>query len=210
MTLATLLGTSGTAFAKEVRVVGLFAHKAVVMIDGRQVLLRKDAAATNGVRLLSADSETAVIEVDGDARELRMSSASVYRSAPPRADNSTRVPIWPDSRGMYRTVGSINGFTVDFLVDTGATLVVMNNREARRLGLDYIADGDEGLAHTASGTVKTWLIRLKKVKVGNIELHDVDGSVIEGAHPTQVLLGMSFLGKLDINRDGTKMVLKTK
>ncbi|NIR58755.1 MAG: TIGR02281 family clan AA aspartic protease, partial [Gammaproteobacteria bacterium] len=61
------------------------------------------------------------------------------------------VRIWPTPNRMYTVLGSINGYPVDFIVDTGATLVSMSGREARRLGIDYRVIGKPSQSSTASG-----------------------------------------------------------
>ena len=120
------------------------------------------------------------------------------------------VQIWPDAYGMYSIIGNINSYPVTFLVDTGATLIAMNKNEARRLGLDYLVIGTPSQASTASGVVNTYHIKLKKVRVGDITLTGVDATVIDGNFPTEVLLGNSFLNRLDMRRDGKMLELKQK
>ena len=111
---------------------------------------------------------------------------------------------------MFQTTGSINGLPVQFLVDTGASSVAMNSAEARRLGIDYRVVGEETRVATASGIESAYAVNLERVKVGEIQLHNVAGVVIDGAQPQQVLLGMSFLGQLDMNNEGTVMTLRKK
>ena len=81
---------------------------------------------------------------------------------------------------------------MQFLVDTGATSIAMNENEARRLGIDYRVDGKPMVASTASGTSRGWRVTLDRVKIGGIELLGVEAAVIEGGYPTEALLGMSF------------------
>ena len=120
------------------------------------------------------------------------------------------MQIWPDAYGMYNTIGNINSYPVTFLVDTGATLIAMNKNEARRLGLDYLVIGTPSQASTASGIVNTYHIKLEKVRVGDITLTDVDATVVDGDFPIDVLLGNSFLNRLDMRRDGKMLELMKK
>jgi len=120
------------------------------------------------------------------------------------------VQVWRDTAGMYTTVGSINGLPVTFLVDTGATAVAMNANQARRLGIDYRVTGRQSGVTTASGVEHAWAVTLDTVKVGDLELHNVGAVVLEGAHPATTLLGMTFLGRLEINNDGRLMTLRKK
>lgn len=189
----------------QIVVQGLFRDRAVVTIDGRQRLLRVGERSPEGVLLVSADSAAAVLEVDGRRATYRLGEQIAGTYAAPE---SSEVQIWPDTRGMYRTVGSINGLPVHFIVDTGATLIAMNEAEARRLGIDYRLNGERGYASTASGMALTHQVKLRSVKVGDIQLRDVDALVIDGAFPERVLLGMSFLGRLKIENQGAAMLLR--
>jgi len=193
--------------APDVRVVGLFNARAVVLIDGRQRLLKVGQTSPEGVKLISATSESAVLEVDGE----RITGTLDGRiSARTRTAAVKEFQVWRDTRGMYTTVGSINGLTVSFLVDTGATQVAMNAAAARRLGIDFRVIGTPAAVKTASGVEKAWSVLLASVKVGDIMLRRVEAVVLDGAQPEQVLLGMSFLGKLEIDHDGHLMTLRQK
>jgi aspartyl protease family protein len=111
---------------------------------------------------------------------------------------------------MYLAAGSINGYTIDFLVDTGATTVAMNSTTAKRLGISYRLEGRPGIVETASGQEKVYRVMLDTVTVGSIRLRNIPAMVLEGGMPRQVLLGMSFLRQLDIERKGTALMLKQK
>ena len=112
--------------------------------------------------------------------------------------------------GHFITHGSINGQNVQFMVDTGATSVAMNAFQARRLGIDFLVTGTEVRANTASANVKAYRVRLDRVKVGDIELNGVDGLVLEGGFPTDVLLGMSWLSRVRMEDQGSTLVLERK
>ena len=111
---------------------------------------------------------------------------------------------------MYAVLGSINGFPVDFIVDTGATLVSMSARQARRLGIDYRVVGTPGQSSTASGIDRIYVVNLDRVKVGDIEIRNVQGAVHDGDFPPATLLGMSFLSRLTIRQDGQVLELRKK
>jgi aspartyl protease family protein len=102
--------------------------------------------------------------------------------------------------------GSINGASTRFLIDTGATMVVMSANEAERLGIDY-KRGPQGTANTANGPVAFRLVKLDRVKIGDVELSQVEAGVMTGAYDGPVLLGMSFLSRTEVTRDGQSMVL---
>ena len=199
-----LFPLSGQAFEK-IKVVGLFKDKAVLSIDGKQRVLSKGKTSPEGILLVSANSREAVIEVDGEQSTLVLGThiGSEFTSD----TNRKIVTIAPDSGGMYLVNGSINGFQVEFLVDTGATLISMNRHDAKRIGLNYRLEAEQGSTYTASGIDTVYLLNLDKVKVGDIELRDIAASVHDGDHPKVILLGNSFLGNLDLQREGKLLKL---
>ena len=202
------LGLTSTAIAgPDVRVVGLFAKRAVVLIDGKQHMLSVGETSPEGVKLLSADSESAVLIVDGIEVRGNLDGRVSARKQSPAVQE---VHIRRNNMSMYSTVGSINGLPVSFLVDTGATQIAMNDAQARRLGIDYRVTGEPTAITTASRVERAWAVMLDSVKVGDINLRNVSAIVLEGPQPDQVLLGMSFLGRLEIRNDGQLMTLRRK
>jgi len=202
--LLCALAASGLA-AEKIVVVGLFTGKAIVEIDGKRRVLAAGETSPEGVKLLSATSEEAVLEIEGEARSYPLGTHIGTTYSTP-AEGAT-VHIWPDASGMYTVTGSINGFPVEFLVDTGATRIAMNRNEARRLGIDYLVEGAPGMSATASGVVPTYYVRLDRVRVGDITLRDVEAAVIDGDFPIDVLLGNSFLNRLEMKREGKMLEL---
>jgi aspartyl protease family protein len=95
---------------------------------------------------------------------------------------------------------------VRFLVDTGATMVSMNVEEARRAGVNYLA-GERGYSQTANGVTPVYKVKLAQVTLGDITLRDIDGVVHDTSAIPLVLLGMSFLGKLEMRREGSSLTL---
>jgi aspartyl protease family protein len=112
--------------------------------------------------------------------------------------------------GHYWVAGSVNGQSVQFLVDTGATSIALNDGHARRLGIDYRVSGRPLQVSTASGTVRGWQVSLDRVKVGELEVLGVDAVVLEGGSPTEALLGMSFLGRIGWRVEQDMLVLESK
>ena len=191
----------------DVRVVGLFSERAVVVIEGRQHILKVGQTTPEGVRLIAADSESAVFEIDGEEVVARLDGRVTARK---RTAGVREFQISRNLVGMYTTVGSINGQTVSFLVDTGATRVAINAAEARRLGIDYRVVGTPINVTTASGVERAWGVNLKTVKVGELELRNVGGVVLDGEQPATALLGMSYLGRLEMTNAGRLMTLRKK
>ena len=101
--------------------------------------------------------------------------------------------------------GAINGNPIRFLVDTGATSVALPASDADRLGIDY-RKGRRGISNTAGGPVTVYRVSLDSVRLGGIELRTVDAVVIEQGLDI-ALLGMSFLNRVEMKRDGATMTL---
>jgi aspartyl protease family protein len=93
-----------------------------------------------------------------------------------------------------------------FFVDTGASLVSIPSSEARRLSIDY-GKGQKALMRTANGNATGYLIRLDTISVGGITVYGVDAVVIEGNGLSHTLLGMSFLNRMNMKREGDLMTL---
>jgi aspartyl protease family protein len=178
-----------------------------VIIEGKQRVLRVGQTSPEGVKLIAADSESALLEYQGEEFKGMLDGRVSTRTKPTATQE---VQIWRNSQGMYATTGSINGLPVSLLVDTGATQVAMNAAQARRLGIDYRVIGVPAAITTASRQEPAWAVTLDSVKVGDIELINVEGVVLEGAQPQTVLLGMSYLGRLEIRNDGRLMTLQRK
>jgi len=202
-----LFRVPGVQAAPDVRVVGLFKDRAVVIIEGKQRILRVGQTSPEGIKLVAADSESALLEFEGEEFKGMLDGRVSARTRSPATE---QVQIWRNPQGMYATTGSINGLPVSLLVDTGATQVAMNAAQARRLGIDYRVVGVPAAITTASRLEPAWAVTLDSVKVGEIELRNIEGVVLDGAQPETVLLGMSYLGRLEIRNDGRLMTLQRK
>ena len=109
---------------------------------------------------------------------------------------------------MYKTQGLINGRSVQFLVDTGASVVAMARPTADRLQIPYREQGSPMKVSTASQLKNAWHVKLNSVTVGGITLHQVDGTVIDTEHEQEILLGMSFLNRVRFSQDQGVVVLE--
>lgn len=193
--------------AESVSVYALFNGKAILLVDGARRVLKAGEESPEGIRLISASTATdeVVIEVEGKRRVLKL---GVVISAFTGSER-TSTTLWASRNGFFHAEGSINGVPITFLVDTGANTIAMNIATAQRVGIDYMK-GQPGVAKTASGFIKIYGLTLKSVKIGEIELHDIEAGVIDGPQPDTPLLGMSFLGRLEMRRDGNRMDLIKK
>lgn len=198
-----------SAQGARIDVVGLFTDKAVVVIDGTRRVLTLAEVSPEGVKLLAVEADYVVLEIGGKRAIHRLSQAApvstTFSSVP-----MLEVRIARDSIGMYRSQGSINGTAVKFLVDTGATTVALNGSQARRLGIDFKKIGKQIPINTASGNTVGYLITLNRVKVGGIELFEVEAAVLDGDEPHEALLGMSFLGRLEMQNESGLLRLRKK
>jgi aspartyl protease family protein len=199
---ALCLALAGPAAATDVNVVGLFGNKAVVSIDGGQArTMSVGQRSPEGVALVAVDRETATFEIDGKRRALKMGQA--YASAGTGREGSTTLKA--DERGHFLADGQVNGGTVRFLVDTGATMIALPSADARRIGVNYLR-GERGIVQTAGGPAAAYRVKLDTVRVGDITLNGVDAVVIESGLQV-ALLGMTFLNRTEIKREGETMVL---
>jgi aspartyl protease family protein len=201
--LALLFLICAPARAVEVSVVALFPDKALLVIDKEKPRTLRTGETFAGVTLISSDSEEAVVSIAGKQRHLRIGEG-VYSALSMKSERAT-VTLAADRNGHFITSGSINGASVRFLVDTGATSVSMSIEEARHAGVNYLA-GERGYSQTANGVTQVYKVKLAEVTLGDIVLRDVEGTVHQNAMPL-VLLGMSFLGKLDMRREGETLTL---
>ena len=205
-----LLGLYGSVYAVEkIEVQGLFANKAVLMIDGNRHILAVGKTSPEGVKVISANSRGAVLEVNGKQGEYLLGNTSTLNTVFSKR-KSQKETVYLNSGGMYKTFGSINGRSVNFLIDTGASAIAMNSEQAKNLGIQYDRVGTPTKISTASGFVKGYRIRLKSVTVGGITEKNVAAMVIDGKHPGPILLGMTFLSRLDIEHSGNAMTLIQK
>ncbi len=193
-------------YAADIVVLGLFKNKAIVQIDGKQRTLKKGKASPEGVMLISADSETAILEIDGKQKEFKLGRHIGTSYKQKKQAEAKIMPV----NGMYSITGFINGQPVTFIVDTGATWISMNIHHARSLGINFRYIGKRSYVSTANGMVPIYRITLDKVRVGEIELTNVAAGVIEGNSPAKVLLGNSFLNRVEMQRQGQVMLLKQK
>jgi aspartyl protease family protein len=155
--------------------------------------------------LISANSNEAILEVDGEQKNYTLGNQVSIKFS--KTEPGRTVSIAPTDE-MYLVNGSINDFQVQFLVDTGASSVAMNRQTAKRLGLNFRMDGQEGLSETASGYSKIYVVNLEKVTVGDIVLEDIEGVVHDGEFPRIILLGNSFLSKVHLRREGQLLLLE--
>jgi aspartyl protease family protein len=193
----------GHAAAADVALIGVIGEKAAVFaLDGGEPKTVKVGQKWSGITLIAVGRGQATIEIDGKQRVLQIGQH--HRAASASSDRQS-VTLSADDRGHFIAEGSINGQPIRFLVDTGATLIALPASDAKRLGIDYLK-GARGTVHTAGGPAPAYRVRLDSVKLGDITLNGVEGMVIEQGLGI-ALLGMSFLNRVEMRREGQLMML---
>lgn len=191
----------------QVNVVGLFHGKAVLVINNGTPKTLSVGQTSAGVKLIEASSSKAVLEIEGKRRELDMGQAATVAGSASQAPGS--VTLYADSAGHHFAKGQINGATLKFIVDTGATSIVMNSGDAKFANIDY-KKGEKIQMQTANGVVSGYLVVINSLKLGTLVMNQVDGVVMEGGSPSVVLLGMSALNRLEMKREGIALTLTRK
>jgi aspartyl protease family protein len=200
--LASLALHGGTAFASDVGVVGLFPGKAVLVIDGgAPKTYSVGNSVTGNIKLIAVSQSMATLDINGKRQTIAIGE-HINRAAPA---GPASVTLKADGRGHFMAQGQVNGGVVRMLVDTGATMIALSAADAVRLGIDY-KKGQPGMVNTANGAAPVYRVTLNTVKVGDIELNQVDALVQEAGLPF-ALLGMSFLNRTEMRREGDQMTL---
>ena len=192
--------------AADIAVVGLFPGKAVLVINGAPPRTVSVGTRTQeGIKLLSIDGESATVEMDGKRHRLGIGEQAVSQGS---SDSGNMVTLTADSRGHFVTSGIVNGASVRFLVDTGATMVSLGAGDAARAGLD-MRRGEPVTTMTANGPAQAFKMRIASMRVGDITLSDVE-ALVHGHDMPVALLGMSFLNRMEMRRDGQTMTLRRR
>ena len=193
----------GAARAADVALIGVIGSGAAVFaVDGGEPRTIKVGQTRAGVTLVSVEGERATVEFEGKRRVLALGQH--YRSGT-TASAGQSVTLAADLRGHFVSEGSINGHTMRFLVDTGATTIALPAADAIRLGINY-RQGAVVRTRTAGGEASAFRVTLASVRLGDIEVTNVEGIVIEDGLDI-ALLGMSFLNRLDMRQEGRTMTL---
>lgn len=178
---------------------------ALLLIDGepRTVAIGQ---RVRGVQLLSLDEDRIVIEIGGRRQTLVLGASPGRVGDGAAAPSSGRqIVLSSGLGGHFTTIGSINGRSTQFLVDTGATSVSLSQAEAERIGLRF-RDGRRVMTQTANGTVPAHVLSLATVRVAEVEVRNVEAIVVPG-QMSHVLLGNSFLTRFQMRRDNDILTL---
>ncbi|MBB4841812.1 aspartyl protease family protein [Paucibacter oligotrophus] len=186
----------------------LGAKAALLLIDGEAKTVTV-GDSVKGVRLLSLSEERAVIE-SGGRRQTLVLGASPGRvgDAAAAANAGRQIVLSAGPGGHFLTLGSLNGKSTQFMVDTGATVIAISQAEAERIGLKYL-EGRRVLTQTANGVVPAHLVSLNSVRIADVEVRNVEAIVTPG-QMNYVLLGNSFLSRFQMKRDNDLLTLNLR
>jgi aspartyl protease family protein len=197
------LFAGAAAWATDVSLVGTFDTKAAILsIDGGVPRTVKVGQSVGSVTLIAVEGDRATIELDGKRRQLQRGQT---HSSGPQGSSAQTTTLASDVDGHFIADGLINGGAIRFLVDTGATVIAIPASDADRLRVDY-RKGRLSTTRTAGGPITAYAVTLDRVRVGGIELQNVEAIVIEHGLPV-ALLGNSFLSRMDMRREGQTMTL---
>ncbi len=191
--------------AQQVSLMGTASGRALIAVDGSPPRFLSVGEEWAGVRLLRIQGDDVLVEVAGTRQTLRLGQVPLA-ATPSTASLDTRpVTLMANAGGHFTARGLINGRSVEFLVDTGATALTLSLTEARRIGLD-ISRGSPVRIQTANGEVTGYHLQLGTVQIGGHTSHQVSAVVLPAEIP-YVLLGNSYLSRFDMKREGALMTL---
>lgn len=190
---------------RRVALAGSMGSQALLSIDGGAPRVVAVGSTLNGVKLVAMNDGEAVVEVDGKRQTLRLGASAVHTGGAPSPGSGRTVVLSGDVNGHFVANGQINGRSVSFLVDTGATTVAMGRDEAERIGVKY-QDGQRVQLQTANGLAIGHIVTLTAVRLGDVEVYNV-AAVVQPSPMPFVLLGNSFLTRFQMRRDNDTLTL---
>jgi len=203
--LATQLSA---ACATDVALVGIFPGKALVVIDGGAPRALAPGQSVGDVKVVSVEQNSAMFDISGKRSKLVVGESPVSVGGGGGGGSDAKIVLTANSQGHFLTDGAINGSAVRFIVDTGATAIAMSPSVAIRAGISYTR-GQRISLSTANGSSPGWLVKLDTVTVGGVTMHNLEGVVMSAEIPA-VLLGNSFLNRMEMTRDGSTMTLRQR
>ncbi len=157
--------------------------------------------SAEGVKLLEAQSDNATFDIEGKRQTLRIGQ---YVGGP-QSTGDDKVILKVEQGGHFFANAKVNGGSMRFLVDTGATMIAITTIDARRLGVSYLS-APTGRVQTANGARMAWKVKLDTVSIGSITLNNIDAMVLDGGLTTP-LLGMSFLARTSMQHEGDTLTM---
>ena len=184
---------------------GVLGDKALLSINGAPPKVMHAGESRGGVTLLSVQGQQVVIEEGGRRRTLSLGLGAGGAAGDVEAPGG-KVVLSADGNGHFFAQGNVNGAAVRFLVDTGASVVTLPLSVAKRAGVAM--DGAESVSvSTANGRVRAKRVLLNTVRVGGVTANMVEALVLEDGQLNVALLGMSFLNRANLQREGDSLIL---
>ncbi len=196
----------------QVNVVGLFNNRALVIINGGAPKNMRAGQTSNGVKLISANSSAATFVIEGRRQVLKMGQAASVGGGSISAElgkPNSPVHLYANPQGHYYGNLNVNGTSLKYVIDSGATSVAFSSKDAKRAKINY-KNGQKINMSTANGIVAAFLVTLNTLKIGTIVLNNVKATVIEGDSPPVVLLGMSAQTRLNMKQENSVLTLTKK
>ena len=194
------------AYAQSVALAGILGSKALLVVDANPPRAVGVGEDFKGVKVIATTADEATVEIKGARRTVRLGEAPV--SVGSRNGGARRVTLMADSRGHFVNSGTINGQTMQYMVDTGASTVAIGRADADRMGLKYL-NGQPVRMNTANGVAQGWRMKIDSVRIGEVEVFGVDAIITPQPMP-YVLLGNSFLSEFQMTRTNDQRVLEKR
>jgi len=170
---------------------------AAMLPSGHHAPRSSSSTASSFPGTFSSTSRRPVLIVDTESRPT-ISASTV---------GGTGTTLFRGANGHFYADAQVNGMTVHFLIDTGATGVALTTADAQRAGLQFSPMDFSPVGSGASGEVRGKLVTLDRVSLDGHEVHGVDGVILEGGETS--LLGQSFLSQMGtIEISGDRMVIR--
>jgi aspartyl protease family protein len=202
----TILCCAAAHAEADVSVMGVMSNRALLSVDGAPPrMYAVGAALPDGSRLVAVTGNDATIEQDGRRYTASLGQPSARVAAP---GAGRKLTLAPDGLGHYSLTGEINGAQARMMIDTGASLVALPAAAAERMGIDY-RKGRRVYVNTANGQATAWRVRIDRLRIGDMELNQLD-AVVHESGLSIILLGNSFLNRFNMQRDGDQMTLERR
>lgn len=203
---------TGAAAGRSIQIIGSFGDKTLISVNGAPARVIAVGEQRDGVRVIAVRGDRVTVEVNGERRTLAVGLGDAFtaRRAPidttQAANGRGGVTLTADSHGQFSAQVQINGVDATFLVDTGASVVTLPSSLARRANID-LERATPIIISTANGRARAHRVLLNTVKLDGLAAHLVEAVVVEDAKLPYALLGMSFLKRMDMHREGDSLVL---
>ena len=179
--------------------------KALLMINGAPHTVAV-GSTVKGVTLKRVMPGAVEVEIGGKLLPVTLGGSPTSVGGGGGTGGGREITIAVGPGGHFVANGQINGKAAQFLVDTGATMVAMSRSEAERLGVDW-KRGQRSLTQTANGVVPTYHVSLNSLRIGDVEVFNVDAAIVQAEMPI-ILLGNSFLNRFSMRRDSDVLRLQ--